>query len=296
LAGVIPGPEEWPGYVGLRPRWVIKDLVAVSPMPAVNDLDKLARFRTVYSLATPAEYAYGAGIDPRSLQAVIENYVWTPVGEYNAPTLPELARAVDQASGPAPVLIHCLRGCGRSPTAAAAWLIRHRGSKLSESLATVSQAVGCGPETWPQRSVLEAYATAVTAGVLEAVKSSDVDDPRPEYSLLIASRLAGLAGVDPLELARNVLSSPEAPVARAAAALAEGIGYTLSRIEASRQGGEPRLLLEAWIPRRAHPANIRRPVEPPSGLAERLEKELGELVPGLKIELRARGPRDVPWL
>ncbi len=294
--GAIPGPEEWPGYVGLRPRWVLEAVLAVSPMPAVNDLDKLAEYGTVYSLATPAEYAYGAGIDPRSLQAVVRNFVWTPVGEYNAPTLPELARAVEQAAEPTPVLVHCLRGCGRSPMAAAAWLIRHRGSRLSESLATVTQAVGCGPETWPQRSVLEAYSLATAARVLDEVLGSDVDDPRPEYSLLLASRLAGPAGRDPLELAREALRGGGNPVAEAAAELARGIGYTLSRVEMARRGGEPVLRVEAWIPRRAHPANIRRPVEPPPGLAGELEKLLQGLVPGLKIELAVRGPRDVPWL
>ncbi len=293
----IPGPEEWPGYVGLRPRWVVEGVLAVSPMPAVNELDKLAVYGTVYSLATPAEYAYGAGIDPRSLQAVVRNFVWTPVGEYNAPTLPELARAVERAAEPRPVLVHCLRGCGRSPMAAAAWLIRHRGSRLSDAVATVTQAAGCGPETWPQRSVLEAYSLAAAAGLLERIRGSDVDDPVPEYSLLLASRLAGPAGRDPLELARQALSDPRSPVAAAASTLAEAIGYTLSRVELAKQGDEYILRIEAWIPRRAHPANIRRPLEPPRGVEERLRAQLSELVEkDLKIELRVRGPRDVPWL
>ena len=94
---------------GLRVHWVEEGRIAVSPMPRLEDLENIvSMFNTVVSLATPIEHVYSGGYDPRAVEGV--KLVWRPIGEYNAPTLPELAYIVGKLEEPA--LVHCFRGCG----------------------------------------------------------------------------------------------------------------------------------------------------------------------------------------
>ncbi len=277
----------------LRPRWVVKDELAVSPMPRPEDLEMLAEmFPTVYSLATPSEYVLAAGIDPRGLRGLVKNFVWTPVGEYNAPTLPELARAVEEAARPRPVLVHCLRGCGRSPLAAAAWLIRHRSAILAEALTAVREAAGCGLETMPQRSVVEAYWTMLRAGLGEELLRRDVDDPVPEYVALLARSLSWLRGVAAEEEARRQLLEG-GPLRGAAELLARVLGYSLAGVESVSRTV---LRLHVWIPRRAHPAAVPRAARVPGDLGERLLGVLRGYAGLEKAEIKVYEPGSPPWL
>ncbi|GEM_PF-6711018 len=288
-------PLEWSRYAGLRTRWIVRDVLAVSPMPRPEDLETIASsFRTVVSLAAPAEFVYGGHLDPRSLQAVVESHVWLVVGEYNAPTLPELAGGVERARRE-PVLVHCLRGCGRSPMFAAAWLTR-RGRRLVEALADVTARAGCGVETLPQMSVLEAYDVTLRADLLGIVLEHDRDDPRPEYALLLSRTLSWLAGRGVEELAKESLLE-HSGLWEAAELLANGLGYSVAGLRSDKLGGHVRLVVTVWVPRRAHPASVRRVLRPPKGLAEKLSETLERLL-GASIEavIEAREPEDVPWV
>lgn len=290
----VEDPLSWSRYAGLRPHWVIEGRIAVSPMPRAEDLDALASFPTVVSLAGPAEFVYGGGLDPRHLAAVVRKHIWLIVGEYNAPTLVELVSAVEEARDE-PVLVHCLRGCGRSPMFAAAWLIRYTGARLMEALGLVAERRGCGVETLPQRSVLEAYDLARRAGLLGEVMGFDRDDPRPEYALLLSRSVSWLRSLDPVEEARRALAGRSGGIWEAASRMADALGYSVAGLRVDKEGGEPVLYVTVWVTRRAHPAAVKKPAEVPEGL----EGELLELLRPYgvaRVSLEARGPRDVPWV
>ena len=291
------------GAPGLRPRWIVEGELAVSPMPSPADLEGLQRFPSVYSLATPSEYALGGGLDPRAESAAVENFVWRPTGEYNAPSLPALARDMKRLKEPRPVLVHCFRGCGRSSMAAAAWLMRYKSSSVSEAVSTVSGRGGCGLETLPQLSVLQAYSVALAAGLEDWVAGSDTGDPFPEYLLLLSYKLSWLLPGEPCprDTAVRARSDEGHPFNRLARLLSRQLGYSLAGVEA--RGGKPtgvRVVLTVWIPRGAHPAAVPRPVRPPRGLEERVASILAEAGEGglgkVEVEVSVRMPGEPPWL
>ncbi len=288
-------PLSWSRHAGYKPYWIEDSTIAISPMPRPEDLEEIANtFRTVVSLAAPAEFVYGGHVDPRSLQAVAARHVWLLVGEYNAPTLPELAWALGRASE-TPVLVHCLRGCGRSPLFAAAWLLHYRGMRLQEALLRVRERRGCGLETLPQLSVLEAYDLALRAGLAKQVEGFDRDDARPEYSLLLARRLAWLAGKEAVDMARESLAG--GGFWRAADVLARELGYTVAGMSTDKSDGRVVLRLVVWVTRRAHPASVRQPPLVPGPLAEKLSAELSSTL-GRDVEavFAVKKPTEVPWL
>ncbi len=279
---------------GLQPRWVVEGVLAVSPMPRPEDLEELARFPTVLSLAGPAEYLYSGGLDPRAEAAAVENFVWLPVGEYNAPPLPRLARALRDAEQPRPVLIHCFRGCGRSSSAAAAWLAWSLGRRASEALAEVATRTGCGVETMPQRSVVEALALTLAAGEKSWLLQADPEDPRPEYAALLAGRLHGLLHGEPTALLQEAARG-RGPIAAAAEALAREAGYTVAGIELAA-ARPPTLRIHTWIPRGAHPAAVPEPRIDPDRVASTLQEALQPSIEGLRVEVKIHPRTRPPWL
>jgi len=290
----VAATSQPPGAPGLRPRWVAEGVLAVSPMPRPEDLEALAGFPTVLSLAGPAEYLYSGGLDPRVEAAVVENFVWLPVGEYNAPPLPRLARALRDAEKPRPVLVHCFRGCGRSSSAAAAWLVWSLGRRASEALAEVATRTGCGVETLPQRSVVEALALALAAGEKTWLLHADPEDPKPEYAALLAGRLHSLLDGDPAALLREA-SEGRGPIAAAAEALAREAGYTVAGAELASMK-PPTLRVHTWIPRGAHPAAVPEPRIDPDRVAKALREALQPSIEGLQVEVKVHPRTRPPWL
>ncbi|KSW11392.1 hypothetical protein CF15_00560 [Pyrodictium occultum] len=282
----------------MKPRWVVEGRLAVSPMPRPDDLEEvLSKFRTVVSLASPSEHAFSGGYDPRLLQGMGGvKFVWRPIGEYNAPTLVELSYIIESIEEPA--LVHCLRGCGRSSTVAAAWLVAKMG--VRPYLAAESEVVrttGCGLETLPQRSVLEAYSLAVRSGTAsELSRSRDIDDPFPEYAALLSLSLSSYLGAEPEELFRSALEL-DTSLARAARLLADIAGYTVAGMAARKAGKKVALELTIWVPRRSHPAAIRRIPQVDHG---KLSKGLASILATMGVDVepvvRVRKPEDVPWL
>ena len=287
LPGVAPG---------LRARWVVEGVLAVSPMPRPEDAEALSGFPTVLSLAGPAEYMYSGGLDPRTEASLVSNFVWLPVGEYNAAPLVKLARALEEAAEPRPVLVHCFRGCGRSSMAAAGWLAWLQGVPASTSLSEVSSRTGCGVETLPQRSVVEALSILRRAlGGPGSLRGFDGDDPRPEYAALIASRLAGPAGRDPVGLAAEALEERRGPVWEAAELAARLASYTIAGFELS-SGRPPALRVHLWIPRGAHPAAVPEPRVPVEELRRGLVERLSQLVEGVGVEVVHHPRGEPPWV
>jgi len=289
-------PLDWSRYAGLKLRWVKNNEIAVSPMPRQEDLDRITGvFRTVVSLATPAEFIYGGHLDPRMLQQAVEKHIWLVVGEYNAPTLVELSRGVAEGAS-TPVLVHCMRGCGRSPMFAAAWLLRYKATRITESLTLVAEKAGCSIETMPQKSVVEAYDVALRIGMTDLHERYDADDPRPEYALLLARSLAWLTRVKPEDLAEKAMEERGATWP-AAELLASRLSYSVAGFRVDKIGADFKLVVVVWIPRRAHPASVRRAANVPPSLEKELEDALASFI-GVKIDVvfDVRPPGDVPWV
>ncbi len=279
---------------GLKPRWVREGRLAVSPMPRLGEEEKIvSMFNTVISLSPPSEHVLSAGYDPRSLPRLKPGIkvVWRPIGEYNAPTLVELIKILRGLQEP--VLVHCFRGCGRSSVVAAAWLIVVEGFSLPEALVEVSNRTGCGLETAPQLSVVEAVDLARRAGLIDNLYTVfDVDDPVPEYVLLLARRLSPLAQRDPVEEARRAISE-KTLLLEIAQKLSYRLDYKVAKIDARNN----ELVVLVWVPRRAHPSNVRETSEP----LDDLERDLGELLSEwlgreIRVKIDVKPPSTVPWL
>ena len=260
-------------YVCARPRWVVPGVLAVSPMPCPDDVETLAdEFNTVVSLATWVEHA-SRGFDPRILEGYGVRFVWLPVGEYNAPPLPALVKALGSVREP--VLVHCFRGCGRAAVFAASLLIAKLGSRLPEALATVSSTTGCSVETLPQLTVLKALDYAARLSRLEWLAGFRDSVASCEYALLLARELGG---------------EPEAylPLGESLEKLAD---YTISGVEFSSRSRSLRVV--CWVERGAHPISARRvgcPEDVRGVLVEFLAGRVGEVV------VENLGRDSVPWL
>ena len=279
---------------GLKPRWIREKRLAVSPMPKLGEEEKIANmFNTVVSLSPPSEHVLSAGYDPRALPRLKPGIkiIWRPIGEYNAPTLIDIVRMLKEFKEP--VLVHCFRGCGRSSVIAAAWLMLAEGMSLPETLAEISTRTGCGPETAPQLSVLEAFDLARRAGLLEKLsRDFDVDDPVPEYLLLLAKNISAITSDDMVEEARKAFSR-ENGLWFIAEKLANSLDYKVSRITLRSEV----LVIQVWIPRRAHPSNVRKSNERYDKLSEELQSMLRKIVgKEVKVGIELRDPEDVPWL
>ena len=279
---------------GLKPRWIREKRLAVSPMPKLGEEEKIANmFNTVVSLSPPSEHVLSAGYDPRALPRLKPGIkiIWRPIGEYNAPTLIDIVKMLKEFKEP--VLVHCFRGCGRSSVIAAAWLMLAEGMSLPETLAEISTRTGCGPETAPQLSVLEAFDLARRAGLLERLsREFDVDDPVPEYLLLLARNLSAMIRSDPVKEARKAFSR-ENELWLVAEKLANSLDYKVSRITLRAEA----LVIQVWIPRRSHPSNVRKSGGWYDELSEELQSMLRKIVgKEVKVGIELRDPEDVPWL
>ena len=263
---------------------MLPERLAVSGMPCQDDVSEIASvFRTVVSLSTPIEHSSGFAYDPRSLQGLVERFIWIPVGEYNAPRLSELVAAIEHSVEP--VLVHCYRGCGRSTVYAAAWLIARTGARLPEALAQVSSATGCSVETRPQYTVLKAFDTLYQLGYrLRGLGA------REEYALLLYRELGPrLSSADPFS----------SRLVEAASLIESRAGYNVADIEARLARDTVEIQITCWVERGAHPAAARswgcRFSEADTA---RLARILGEAVGTEKIDVRivSLEPERVPWL
>lgn len=270
--------------------------MAVSPMPRPEDVESmLSEFDTIISLATPIEHVYSGGYDPRLVEGSGKRLVWRPIGEYNAPTLAELAYIISKIDEPA--LVHCFRGCGRSSTVAAAWLIRRRMKPALVAESEVVTATGCGIETLPQRTVLQAYSLAVRAGVVDSLASRyDLDDPVPEYVLLLSLELSQYLPTTPEELATKSLEQ-DTPIREAARVLADAAGYTVAGISSKGDSSSVELEITIWVPRRSHPAAIKRAARLDTArLRNHVSSVLGRLGLRVDVVLETKNPDQVPWV
>jgi hypothetical protein len=239
---------------GARVRWVVEGAIAVSAMPCPSELEKLAStFTTVISTSTWAEHS-SYGYDPRIAMRMFKRFLWLPVGEYNAPTLYELVKAV-KASEP-PVLVHCLRGMGRAAVVAAAWLILFRGYRLPEALVEVSRT-GSRVETLPQLSVLKALDYLARSSIESSTESSGA---QLEYAALLARELG----------AKLAPGEPRA-IWDAAKTLEDEADYTIADLSINPADT---LKVTCWVERGAHPRSARR-VGCPQSLVKPLENILG---------------------
>jgi protein-tyrosine phosphatase len=278
---------------GLHIKWIRENRLAVSPMPRRGEEEEIAtKFNTVVSLASPSEHVLSGGYDPRTLRNFKNTIkvIWRPIGEYNAPTLIDAIKIVKELDEPA--LVHCFRGCGRSAVIAASWLIDVEGLSLPEALTEVSQRIGCGVETAPQLSVVEAYSLAKRANIVDKLKERDVDDPVPEYVLLLALNLSMIARRDPVKEAIESIQN-KTPLTEAAVILSKNFDYSVARVSSRKDVVE----ISVWIPRRAHPVNAR----PFRGSTEKIRKEITKLISshvGKRIEvlINVYRPEDVPWV
>ena len=98
----------------------------------------------IYPLELPS---YAAEVRARFGQGA-----WSlPVPDYGVPTdrrafEAALAAVTEALRSGERILVHCLAGCGRTGTFAAAFLVS-RGQDPDEAIAAVRAARGCGPET-----------------------------------------------------------------------------------------------------------------------------------------------------
>ena len=257
-------------------RWAVEGVLAVSEMPCPETLRDLAgKFRSIVSLATWVEHA-GGGYDPRLAGGAGVEFVWVPVGMYNAPSLPQLVRALGRVRGS--VLVHGYRDCGRAAVYAAAYLMRRFSLRLPEALAQLSSRTGCSVETLPQLTVLKAYDYTLRYSLEGWVEGFVDTDASAEYLLLLSREL----GVEP---------RPSGELWESSKLAASEADYTVAGV--TLRGRERLLELVCWIERGAHPQSARR-VGCPDTLKGLLNEKLK--VYGVGVEVRNIGRFNVPWI
>jgi hypothetical protein len=283
-------------------RWILDSKLAVSPLLGVEDTSVLRSFSTVLSFSTPSEYYFKASLPPQTIASLVEKFVWLPTGEYNAPPMPKLVRSILDAGAPLPVLVMCGRGCGRSSMGAIAWLIVHEDYKFPEAVSLTTLRSSCSIDTLPQESVLQSIHLAKRAGLLGDVARRDVDDPLPEYVLLLVYKLYWLReSSDVVREAIQAYRDQGHPFNKLARLLARTMGYSLAGI---RVYGSERTLVRVeftfWIPRGAHPAAVRSTLQPPEGLIDEAASLIQEYAGGdgkrVEVGFIVRQPDDPPWL
>ncbi len=235
----------------------------VSAMPRPWQLGELERFDLVVSLATPIEHAWG-GYDPRLLG---EKLVWTPVPEYNAPPLNELAYMVSRVEAVlrrgGRVLVHDRNGCARAVMAVAA-ILAARGKPYTLAVAEASNSVGCRLDTASQLQAVRGLSYALKAGLkLEDLsRLDDAQAARVEYAVTLGFELTpyGDANVVTMVKGECLEASVEGLASCIVDELAKELDYAVAWIGVTRiHEAELVLRIVAWIPRKAHPQVVRRP-------------------------------------
>jgi protein tyrosine phosphatase (PTP) superfamily phosphohydrolase (DUF442 family) len=257
-------------------QWVVEGSIAVSGMPCAESLQEIAEtFKSIVSLSTWVEHA-SRGYDPRLVEGLDVEFIWIPVGEYNAPSLPKLVKSLQKVKEP--VLIHSYTMCGRTAVYTAALLMSRLGLRLPEALAQLSSKANCSVETLPQLSVLKAYDYALRFGLEKWVASLNDDDARGEYLLLFSREL----GVKP---------ETNGTLWRASEMAYNKADYTIAGVVFD--GGRRLLKIICWVEREAHPRSAKR-VGCPSSLANILERELKEYDVTVVVENLDRF--NIPWI
>jgi protein-tyrosine phosphatase len=119
----------------------IDDKIAVTPMPAENELKDLAKtFKAVVVLVEEWELDY----DLQTWRAFGVTVRHVPIPDFGTPSLDdlrELTEWIKKETGKGkPVLVHCFGGIGRSGLVAAAYLIAN-GCDVNEAILHVQSRV-----------------------------------------------------------------------------------------------------------------------------------------------------------
>lgn len=281
-------------------RWILDSELAVSSLLGVEDASVLRGFNTVLAFSTPSEYYFKASLHPQTIASLVKEFVWLPTGEYNAPPMPKLVRSILDAGLSLPVLVMCGRGCGRSSMGAIAWLIVHKDYRFPEAVSLTTRRSSCSIDTLPQESVLQSVHLAKRSGLLGDVARRDIDDPLPEYVLLLVYKLYWLRkSLDVTEEAIQAYRDQGHPLNKLARLLARTMGYSLAGIRVhGSERTRVRVEFTFWIPRGAHPAAVRNILQPPEGLISEVASLIQEYAGRKRVEASfiVRRPDDPPWL
>ncbi len=141
--------------------WIIDDVLAVSPLPSLSDIEELSRiFNGVVVLIQPHEVmGYIDYYLDKWRQYGVEVY-YAPTPDFHPVELLELHRISEwidriiRENGK--VLIHCMGGVGRSGMTAMAYLL-YKGYSFTDALRIVSSKRPGAPGNIGQQRVLEDY-------------------------------------------------------------------------------------------------------------------------------------------
>ena len=136
-------------------KWVVPNVLAVSPMPSKEDLKFIAStFRCVVVLAEKDELLY----DINELRRMGPRVFRRSIPDFSAPNLVKLHRIVELVDYcEKPVLVHCTGGRGRSGTVAVAYLMLSKGMRYGEALAMARSVDPGFVESETQHRVLKLY-------------------------------------------------------------------------------------------------------------------------------------------
>lgn len=147
--------SETPGRGRFRISWVLRDQLAVGPIPrAERHLERLERegIAAVLSLLDEAEAPLAPGLEQR--------FQWRrlPLPDHRSERLVEpeeletALAALEELRQAGPVYVHCLAAMERSPLLCLAWLMRERGLSRQQALDYLMQV---HPGTSPLPGQLE---------------------------------------------------------------------------------------------------------------------------------------------
>ena len=190
----------------------VDDQVAFSPMPSRGEEPVVAaNFDLVVAVVESHEFEYNPGLLGGRLLHV-------PVPDYQWPSLPQLAAAVEEVirvvERGGRVLIHCLGGRGRSATVAAAYLVARHGYTAARAIEELRGLRPGAVEHPGQEGVVRALEQALTIATLGRLRGLE-----PRVAELL--RVAGLT----------------ASVLHEAAGLGSHAASSLTR--AALEGGDP---------------------------------------------------------
>ncbi len=288
--------------------WIIEDELAISPILPIDIIEEvLDKFNTIVLLSPPSEFALTVGYNPQYVLDKITLY-WLPIAKYNAPTLLELAILIEKLSDKnKPILVSSYRGCGRSAVVASSWLIRYKKLELIDSLLYVRRKRGCSVETRVQESVVRCYNYSLKSDVIDSLISyRDPYDPLYEYLVYLSWSVGVTIGENPAKLTAQVLGNPNNPLFDAAEVLKRYFNYRVFGITMNIKEEELQLLLDVWIPRKAHFSSIVAPLDVDRDAVQKIlgniilkylgsKNRLVKKISYFRLIINEYKPREIPW-
>ena len=287
--------------------WIVENKLAISPILPIDAVEEVSeRFNTIVSLSPPFEYALTVGYNPQSIMEKTKFY-WIPTAKYNAPTLLELTSLVEILDKDSePVLVTSYRGCGRSAIIASSWLIRYKKIGFIDSLLHVRRKRGCSIETKIQESVIRCYNYSIKAGIIgDLMSNKDRYDPLYEYLVHLAWGIGAKIGRNSAEFTAQIVKNHSHPLVTAARVLKHYFNYRIFSIAIDTRGKTLRLLLEVWIPRKAHFSSIVAPLDVDKNAVEKelrdilleyiINSKLAKEVSNFELIVNEYKPREIPW-